>query len=377
MKKIINLILAAILLGSTPVFAGFSDVSNYKENTFTQFINWLEDQGVVQGYSDGTFRPGNYINRAEFLKMLYGTIGMSDSKAVLPFPDVPLSEWYTKYIREAYATGVVQGYPDGYFRPENYINFAEALKIVMNGFFDVNGLYGDGVDYDSCGVSLDSYSGVNTSAWYWKYIHVADELCMLKYDLSSNVWEYQGGDPVPYLVDYNPGAYITRADMAALLFIAKAVKDNGTIKFNSYSMFPVDISHAGNLSSLSSSSSLCTDPPTSTDIGRDVYPIDPKYDHLPFLGQIFTAYDCGSDRVNQLFGMDNGNYTLGSYIELQLPDATDTDIDSVLEDIGYVCMGGYTYCDVWQLEGSVDVDDLIKLKGYAEVIYGEDCVNCG
>jgi hypothetical protein len=239
MKKILILVLTLTFFVSNSAYANFSDISKYKEGTFSTFITWLEDQGVVQGYNDGTFKPENKINRAEFLKMLYETIGMEGAETTSPFPDVPSNEWYTKYVKEAYATGVVEGYPDGYFRPENYINFAEASKIVMNGFFDVDSLYDD--EYKPCGYDLTAYPSINTAAWYWKYIHVSDELCMLQYDITPKVWEFRGGDPVPYGIDFNPGADITRADMAALLYIAKAVKDNGIKKYNSLSMFPADI----------------------------------------------------------------------------------------------------------------------------------------
>lgn len=233
MKKTFIIVLAMLAFGTNISFASFSDVSDYKENTFSLFINWLEEQEVVQGYEDGTFRPEKNISRAEFLKMLYETIGMQWQDTSLPFSDVPSDAWYTKYVKEAYATGIVQGYPDETFRPENPITFSEALKLVMEGFFDVDDLYGDGTTYDSCGVPFDTYSSVNVSDWYWKYIHVADELCMLQLDLSPKVWG-----------DFNPSTNITRGDMAALLYIAKAVKDNGTEKYNELSMFPADISHS-------------------------------------------------------------------------------------------------------------------------------------
>lgn len=238
MKKVI-ITLVLVLLSSNLAFAEFSDISNYKEDTFSQFITWLEDQGVVQGYDDGTFKPGNNVNRAEFLKMLYETIGMQGLETELPFPDVPADQWYTKYVKEAYASGVVQGYPDGNFRPGDYINFAEATKIVMDGFFDVDNLYDD--EYVQCAVDLSTYPSVDTKSWYWKYIHVADELCILQRDISPKIWEFRGGDPVPYLIDFDPGTYITRADMAALLYIAKAVKDNGNQKYTSFSMYPKDV----------------------------------------------------------------------------------------------------------------------------------------
>ncbi|MCK9186290.1 S-layer homology domain-containing protein [Candidatus Gracilibacteria bacterium] len=242
MKKILALILAVLTLATNTAFASFSDVSNYKNDTFSEYINWLEEQGVVQGYSDGTFRPEKNITRAEFLKMLYETIGREYGDLGIPFSDVYPDAWYAKYVKEAYSTGIVEGYENGTFRPENPINFAEALKIVMEAFFDVNNLYEDGATYNPCNtIRLDSYSSVSASAWYWKYLHVADEFCILDFDSSANVWKNLGGDPVASTVDFNPSVNITRGDMAALLYIAKAVSDNGNKKYNSISTLPDDV----------------------------------------------------------------------------------------------------------------------------------------
>lgn len=219
MKKTLALILAVLTLATNTAFASFSDVSNYKNGTFVEYINWFEENGIIQGYSDGTFRPANNITRAEFLKMLYETLGMEGKTQALPFSDVPETEWYAKYVKEAYATGIVEGYKDGTFRPENPINFAEALKIVMEAIFDVDSLYEGGTSYNPCsGIRLDSYPSVSTSAWYWKYLHVSDELCILDFDSSAKI----------STVDFNPSVKITRGDMAALLYRAKSVSDNGS-----------------------------------------------------------------------------------------------------------------------------------------------------
>lgn len=183
----------------------FPDVPTNHENA--QAIAWLKLTGVVQGYSDGTFKPDNKINRAEFLKMLYETIGMEGHNPELSFPDVPADAWYTKYVKEAFYTKVAVGYPDGHFRPENNINFVEAVKVVMNGFFNVDDLYGDGADYSPCDEDLTDYDDIDTSAWYWKYLHVADEMCITDFGHSAvGVW------------GFDPGAFITRADMAEMLY---------------------------------------------------------------------------------------------------------------------------------------------------------------
>src|SRR3989338_5314906 len=180
MKKITMLIPFLILGMSQTAFAGFPDVPSDHENY--DAILYLQEAGVVQGYPDGTFQPDKEVNRAEFLKMLYETTGMVGYDDALSFPDVPANEWYTKYVKEAFHTKVAVGYPDGYFRPENSINFVESVKVVMNGFYSVDDLYGDGADYTPCNslTDLRIYDDqVDQSSWYWKYLHVADELCIL------------------------------------------------------------------------------------------------------------------------------------------------------------------------------------------------------
>ena len=198
MKRIV--IFFMVLFAFTQsVFAAFPDVpEGYAQETS---INWLQEQGVIQGYPDGTFKPEASINRAEFLKMLYETTGMEEGETELSFPDVPSDAWYTPYIEAGYKDGVIQGYPDGTFKPANNINFAEAVKIVMKGFFNVDTM---GVETS---IACDHNYNIDSSAWFYKYIEKADELCLLEYDAMD------------------PGAYITRAQMAELLYRAKAVYD--------------------------------------------------------------------------------------------------------------------------------------------------------
>ncbi|MFC1615808.1 beta-propeller domain-containing protein [Patescibacteria group bacterium] len=107
---------------------GFSDVSEMHQNV--KAIEYLREEGVLVGYEDGTFKPDSTINRAEFMKIV-----MEASDYELGgencYPDVS-DEWFAQYVCAATATGLVEGYPDGYFRPEKQINFAEGSKIVAN-----------------------------------------------------------------------------------------------------------------------------------------------------------------------------------------------------------------------------------------------------
>lgn len=124
-------------------------------------------------------------------------------------------------------------------------------------------------------------------------------------------------------------------------------------------------------------SALCTDVPILTDIGRDVYPVDPKYGGLGFIGQLFTAYNCGTTRVNKIFGVDGDNYTLGSTVWLKINPRQS--LVDVFKFIGFKCGEGIldVSCKKWELEDTVPINDLMKLEPYHENFEADDCINCG
>jgi len=106
-----------------------------KNEGITPAVEYLLDQGIVSGYPDGTFRPENRINRAEFTKIVVNAT-VEDSSSIQGsgcFPDVQ-NEWFAPFICTAKASGMIGGYPDGTFQPAENVNFAEAAKIVMHAF---------------------------------------------------------------------------------------------------------------------------------------------------------------------------------------------------------------------------------------------------
>lgn len=107
----------------------FNDVPDSYD--YSQAVNYLHGTGVVEGYSDGTFRPDNTINRAEFLKIIILSKGETPEGTGC-FPDVN-GQWYDGYVCKAKESGLVEGYPDGNFKPERPINFVESGKIVSIG----------------------------------------------------------------------------------------------------------------------------------------------------------------------------------------------------------------------------------------------------
>lgn len=122
----------------------FTDVPN--SNLYFSAIDHLKELNVVGGYSDGSFKPFSKINRAEFTKIVLNALHVSDSFAasypdenslssLVPvdgcFPDVRKTDWFAKYVCYAKKMGMIDGYPDGKFHPENQINTMEAMKIVF------------------------------------------------------------------------------------------------------------------------------------------------------------------------------------------------------------------------------------------------------
>jgi S-layer homology domain len=118
---------------STPVSAGvtFPDVRGHWAQGC---IEDLADAGIVQGYPDGRFKPDNQLTRAEFAALVRRAYPVADrSGSDRPFFDVESQYWGYEPIREAQQTEFLAGYPDGVFRPEEPLLRVQALVALSNG----------------------------------------------------------------------------------------------------------------------------------------------------------------------------------------------------------------------------------------------------
>jgi len=153
--------LMIFVFGVTAFTAEFTDTIH---STQKDAINYLYTQGVIGGYADGTFRPQNIINRAELLKILVISTGMAPSAADYHdcFPDVH-TEWFAPFVCYAKEQGWINGYADGTFKPDAAVNTAEAIKMIVN-------VYGYQLMQSS---SSSPFDDVDASAWYAPYIRIA------------------------------------------------------------------------------------------------------------------------------------------------------------------------------------------------------------
>ena len=107
--------------------AAASDISgHWAQDKIQSYL----DAGLTTGYSDGTFKPDNYITRAEFVTLVNKVFGYT-GVAPINYSDVSQGAWYANDIAIAEAAGYITGYPGNTFRPESPITRAEAAMILM------------------------------------------------------------------------------------------------------------------------------------------------------------------------------------------------------------------------------------------------------
>ena len=106
----------------------YSDVA--PEAWYNNAVSTLSSMEVLSGYPDGTFKPNAPITRAEFAKI---AVSFFDCAGIVydgTFSDVAEGQWWTEYIAAAAELGLVEGYPDGTFKPQANISRAESCAIV-------------------------------------------------------------------------------------------------------------------------------------------------------------------------------------------------------------------------------------------------------
>lgn len=128
-KRTLSMALAAALAFSpVQAFAASSDIAgHWAEDVITQW----ENAGMISGYEDGTFRPNNSVTRAEFVIMMNNALGLTETGEV-SFSDVQPGNWFYNAVAIAVAAGYCSGYEDGTFKPSATITRAEAAVMIAN-----------------------------------------------------------------------------------------------------------------------------------------------------------------------------------------------------------------------------------------------------
>lgn len=155
MKRIVSLVLAVSMILScfVSVFAAssYSDLTgeNAKYASAVAALSELKvgEWSVINGYTDGTFQPQKEVTRAELAKMLVVCLGLGEEVEALAgktvFSDVPSSYWGAGWVNAAAQSKIIVGYPDGEFKPEKTVSYAEAFTMALRALG-----YGNVADFE-------------------------------------------------------------------------------------------------------------------------------------------------------------------------------------------------------------------------------------
>lgn len=194
MKKFLCIMLAVLLCASGAVFA-FSDI-DISDKKLSEAVDVMTKFGILNGYEDGTFRPNNEITRAEFSKVIIETI-MTDEKVSgdeAKFIDVKENHWAKGYIYLSRKLGIVNGMTIDTFAPESNITYEQAVKMIV------------------AALGYDKQASEN-GGWPTGYLSVAKDL-----DITKGI-------------SFNPEANATRGDVVLML--------NNALNIEYYILTPV------------------------------------------------------------------------------------------------------------------------------------------
>lgn len=105
----------------------FEDIANHWSKLY---VESMIAKNVIDGYTDGTFKPDNNITRAEFAKMVLNGLEAELVKYNGQFDDVKASDWHADHVATMKELGLVEGYGDGTFRPNDKITRSEIATIL-------------------------------------------------------------------------------------------------------------------------------------------------------------------------------------------------------------------------------------------------------
>ena len=153
MKKFLSLVLALVMTMSlVTISAGAKDFDDNGDIDYKEAVDVISALGIVDGYSDGSFRPDGSLTRGAAAKIICNlilgpTTASALSATTAPFKDVPTTNVFAGYITYCAQRGIISGYGDGTFRPTGTLTGNAFMKMLLGA-----------LGYDS---SVEGYTGSN------------------------------------------------------------------------------------------------------------------------------------------------------------------------------------------------------------------------
>ena len=159
----------------------FNDVS--ADRWSASAIECMARIGVINGYTDGSFKPSNNLTRAEFAALVSRFANLSNNGTNKIYNDIDASNWAYKYVMELSNAGYMNGYEDGSFRPESEITRAEVVTVI-------NKIIGRNPSAEYVKTLSSGFSDLSSDAWY--YTNVMEATTTHEYYLTNGIetkWE--------------------------------------------------------------------------------------------------------------------------------------------------------------------------------------------
>lgn len=155
---------SSAIVAAVPMHHAEAAVKNFTDvnpkSVHAEAIHSLVERGIISGFSDQTFRPGNVLTRAEAAKMIALSIKLDTKNIADPdFSDVKKGSWYYEYVAALSNSGLLDGFGDKTFRPGQTLTRAEIAKLLVKSYELANGETTD-----------NPFKDVQDGRWFTPYI---------------------------------------------------------------------------------------------------------------------------------------------------------------------------------------------------------------
>ncbi|MEK4425617.1 S-layer homology domain-containing protein [Solibacillus sp. FSL K6-1523] len=218
MKKIFSThykiykVLISLLLVLGSVIVGFSNVADASQITrypdvktsdyYYESITTLTNRGILNGFPDGQFKPGNFVTRGQTAKIIALSLGVDVENVQNPgFRDINKSNPYYGSIAALVEMGIINGFQeDSTFRPNELLTRAQIAKILAIGYGLKNTPYKN-----------NKFIDVQPNKWYSDYIET-----LVAYEITKG----------KTATTFEPNAYVTRGEIASFVIRSENAKNS-------------------------------------------------------------------------------------------------------------------------------------------------------
>lgn len=161
MKRLTTFLAAgtlSLVLAVQPAAAAASFPDVPKSNRFHDEVNYLTGKEIISGYSNGSFMPKKNVTRGEAAIMIGRMLGVDGTKRTTKFKDVTKNYGASGYIAAAADKGIINGHPDGTFRPNELITRGD-MAIILDRAFGLE--FGSGQIYKDVGLKMKAETSIS------------------------------------------------------------------------------------------------------------------------------------------------------------------------------------------------------------------------